>query len=459
MSRNPPERKITRTSLQKSDVRFRAISDALPLGIFVSDTHGNCLYTNLAYQKITGLSFARTLGSNWSAALHPDDLDRVLAEWHHAAQNFLPLHSEARFVRKDASVVWTRLNTAVMRIDTQIHGYVQTVEDISERKVAERQLRLAEEALFDEKERAQITLNSIGDAVLCTDLKANISYLNAVAETMTGWSREEALGRPLTDVFKIVVGATLRKASFNPALRAMQEGRAIKLDPESILLRRDGSELAVEDTSSPIHNRSGQVTGAVIVFHDVSALRTTIAEMAHLAQHDFLTGLPNRLLLTERLSQAIGLAHRRRHKVALLFLDLDYFKKINDEFGHVAGDQLLQAVALRLSSCVRTTDTVCRQGGDEFVILLAEIERQQDASQVAEKLLKACTAAYVIGEHELHAGLSIGISVYPDDGSTADSLMQNADTAMYHAKSAGRNNFQFFNVAASTNSVRRLSGM
>jgi diguanylate cyclase (GGDEF)-like protein len=180
-------------------------------------------------------------------------------------------------------------------------------------------------------------------------------------------------------------------------------------------------------------------------------------KMTHLAQHDFLTGLPNRALLTERLAHAIGLAGRHRKQVGLLFLDLDDFKHINDSLGHAIGDQLLQSVAQRLVTCVRGTDMVCRQGGDEFVILLAEIEQPQDAAHIAQKLLDAFVTPHLIGESELHVTLSIGISVYPDDGDNVDSVMQNADTAMFHAKAIGRNNYQFFRAEMNTQAVRRMT--
>jgi diguanylate cyclase (GGDEF)-like protein len=178
-------------------------------------------------------------------------------------------------------------------------------------------------------------------------------------------------------------------------------------------------------------------------------------KMAHLAQHDFLTDLPNRVLLTERLSQAIGLAKRHRKQVALLFLDLDHFKHINDSLGHTVGDLLLQSVADRLTNCVRGSDTVCRQGGDEFVILLSEISQPQDTAQITEKLLAAFALPHLISGQELHISLSIGISVYPDDGTDVDTVMQNADTAMYHAKASGRNNYQFFTPEMNARAVRR----
>ncbi len=212
-----------------------------------------------------------------------------------------------------------------MRDGMEPHGHMQTVEDITARKSTEFVLRAAEEALFEEKERAQVTLNSIGDAVLTTDLLGNVTYLNLVAEAMTGWSREDALGRPLSEVFRIIDGTT-RQAAASPALRAIEENRTVGLAADCVLVRRDGFEFAIEDSAAPIHNRDGRVAGAVLVFHDVSQSRAMTLKLSHLAQHDFLTGLPNRALLTERLSQAIGLANRHRKQVALLFLDLDYFK-------------------------------------------------------------------------------------------------------------------------------------
>jgi len=444
-----------REALRLSEARFRAMSDASPLGIFVSDAAGACVYTNAAYHRLSGLSFDQALGTDWSRALHPDDRDRVLADWLAAARSGNDFKAEARFVREDGELVWTRLNAAVMRDDGLFLGHVQIVEDISQRKAMEQGLRRAEEALFAEKERAQVTLNSIGDAVLATNLDGNVVYLNQVAEKMTGWSGGEALGRPLSQVFRVVDGQT-HQVTVDPAQRAMRENRTVGLSMDSVLVRRDGTENPIEDSSAPIHSRDGQVAGAVIVFHDVSASRAITLKMAHLAQHDFLTGLPNRVLLTERLAQAIGQARRHRKQLAILFLDLDYFKTINDSLGHLVGDKLLQSVAERLATCVRTTDTVCRQGGDEFVILLAEIGQPLDAAQVAEKLITAFAEPHLIDGHELHVTLSIGVSIYPDDGSKAEEAMQNADTAMYHAKTSGRNNFQFFTADMNSQAGQRL---
>lgn len=449
------ERSAIRDSLRLSEARFRAISDAAPLGIFVSDADGACEYTNAAYQKISGLTLEESLGMNWSMAIHPDDRTRVLAEWRIAARSPAPFQAEYRFLPGDDRVVWTRINSAAIRDGKAFVGAIQTVEDISERKAAELELLVAESALFEEKERAQVTLDSIGDAVLTTDLQGRVTYLNPAAMTMTGWPSEQAIGSPLDDVFRIIDGNS-RQTTGNPAKIAIAENRTIGLADNCMLVRRDGLELAINDSAAPIHDRDGAVVGAVLVFEDVSESRAMTLKMSHLARHDFLTGLPNRMLLTERLSQAIGQAHRHHRQVVLFFLDLDYFKNINDSLGHAIGDQLLQSVGERLMATVRTTDTVCRQGGDEFVILLPEIEHPQDAALIAQKLLDAFALPHHVGGQELHITLSIGISIYPDDGLELDSVMQSADTAMYHAKKSGRNNFQFFRADMNTLAVRRL---
>ena len=309
------------------------------------------------------------------------------------------------------------------------------------RNMVERQT--AEEVLFSEKERAQVTLNSIGDAVLSTDISGGITYLNAVAESMTGWSSDDAVGRPLAEVLKIIDGST-REPSPNPMELAVAENNTVRLASNCILIRRDGCESAIEDSAAPIHNRAGVVTGAVIVFHDVTLSRALALEMSHLAHHDILTDLPNRMLLKERLTQAIAAAHRNGTGVAVVFLDLDQFKHINDSLGHEIGDKLLRSVAERLIASVRNSDTVSRQGGDEFVVLLSEIKRAADAGITAGKILAALSAPHTIDRHSLHVTASMGLSTYPEDGDNADTLIKNADSAMYQAKEKGRNNYQFF---------------
>lgn len=300
-----------------------------------------------------------------------------------------------------------------------------------------------EDAMFIEKERAQVTLNSIGDAVLSTDINENVSYLNAVAEEMTGWTGDEAIGRPLTEIFRIIDGNT-RKTATNPMQEAIRKNKSVGLKAGCILIRRDGVEIAIEDSAAPIHNRSGNVTGAVIVFHEASNARDVVKRMAHLAQHDNLTALPNRILFDDRIGNMIALAHRRDKQLAVLFLDIDNFKDINDSEGHSIGDIVLQSIAKILVGCVRDSDTVSRMGGDEFVILLSEIVSANDAALITEKILLATTAPILINDLKIKISLSIGISIYPDDGHDANTLIKGADTAMYHVKETGKSNYLFF---------------
>jgi diguanylate cyclase (GGDEF)-like protein/PAS domain S-box-containing protein len=316
--------------------------------------------------------------------------------------------------------------------------------------------KAVEDALYVEKERAVITLNSIGDAVLSTDMSGNITYLNLVAETMTGWAHADALGKPLAEVFRIIDGAT-RKRAPDPLEMAVEQNRTVGLTVNCVLIRRDGFESAIEDSAAPIHDRSGHVIGAVIVFHDVTAARAMSSQMTYSAQHDVVTNLPNRILLSDRIAQSISLARRQKTNLALLFLDLDRFKHINDSLGHAVGDQLLQSVSHRLQANVRGSDTVSRQGGDEFVVLLYEITHAEDAAISAAKILLSLSAPHSVGGQDLHIDGSIGISIYPGDGEDAEALIKNADTAMYHAKKKGRNNFQFFKADMNLKAVRRQS--
>jgi diguanylate cyclase (GGDEF)-like protein/PAS domain S-box-containing protein len=306
------------------------------------------------------------------------------------------------------------------------------------------------DALLVESERAQVTLNSIGDAVISTDVAGNITFLNRVAESMTGWSLQEASDQPLPEVLRIVDGDS-REPALDPLAMAIRDNKIVGLSANCVLIRRDGHECAIEDTAAPIRDRHGRVTGAVIVFRDVSAARAMSLKMSYLAQHDFLTELPNRMLLNDRLTQAIAAARRHRASVAVLFVDVDHFKRVNDSLGHTIGDQLLKSVARRLVTCVRTSDTVSRHGGDEFVVLLSEVARAEDAALSADKILAALRAPHRIEHRDLRITVSVGIGVYPDDGTDAETLLKHADRALLHAKSHGRNRRQFFEASMTKN--------
>jgi diguanylate cyclase (GGDEF)-like protein/PAS domain S-box-containing protein len=309
------------------------------------------------------------------------------------------------------------------------------------------------EASFIEKTRAEITLNSIGDAVIGTDICGRVDYINDAAQRMTGWSREQVRGHAIDDVMTILNSNT-REPQRHPIKTALQQDRPIALGV-SIMVRSDGCETSIEDSTAPIHDSCGKVAGAVMVFHDISAAQEMTLRMAHLAQHDFLTNLPNRVLLNDRVAQAIRHAERHHDSIAILFLDLDNFKHVNDSLGHIVGDRLLQSVARRLCASVRSSDTVSRQGGDEFVVLVPENRHAVDATRTAEKIIAALAEPHRIDGYELHVTTSIGISVFPADGEDAETLIKNADTAMYQAKERGRNNYQFFKSDMNVRAVER----
>ena len=243
----------------------------------------------------------------------------------------------------------------------------------------------------------------------------------------------------------------------NPLKAALEQNKTVGLTRQCILIRRDGAEFAIEDSAAPIHDQQGVTTGAVIVFHDVSVARAIEVEMSHLAQHDILTKLPNRTLLQDRLSQAITTAGRNGTRIAVLFVDLDGFKHINDSLGHAIGDRLLQSVAKRLLASVRTSDTVSRIGGDEFVVLLSAVAHAGDAGVKAGKILAALNAPLEIDQHNLRVTASIGVTTYPEDGQETAMLITNADLAMYQAKENGRNNYQFFEKDMNVRALERQS--
>jgi len=240
----------------------------------------------------------------------------------------------------------------------------------------------------------------------------------------------------LDEVFHVVECDT-REVSPHPMSVTVTSDHVVGLPAHGILVARNGQETVIEDSVAPIRDLNGRVTGAVIVFRDVGAALATSRHLSYLAQHDVLTGLPNRLLLTDRLGEAIARAHRRQSRVAVLFLDLDGFKAVNDSQGHAVADGVLQSIANRLTGALRRSDTVCRYGGDEFVILLSEVEHAEDAARVAKTLRDVIAEPHHAGGHDVCVSASIGISLYPDDGRDADTLIAHADALMYEAKRAG----------------------
>lgn len=425
--------------LKESEKRFFQAFRYAAIGMALVLPDGRWLQVNDALCAMLGYDEDELMTRAFQELTHPDDLAADLAlVGKLLAGESLSYHMEKRYLHRDGHVVHAQLSVSLVRDE---HGeplyFISQVQDISERKAFE-------EALFRERELAEVTLKSIGDAVITTDPNLIVTSLNPIAEAMTGWPSHEAVGRPMDDIFQLRDPLT-RQPIPNPLIMAVDKNSIVGLTTDAILIHRNGFDSPIEDSAAPIHDHAGNVIGGVVVFHDVSETRALALKMAHLAHHDTLTGLPNRALLTSRMEFAVTVAARRHQRAALLFVDVDHFKQINDTLGHAAGDVLLQEVARRIRASVRADDTVSRLGGDEFVVLLPQIEGPSDASAVAEKVLAACSQAVGVDTSALTISFSIGISVYPDDAIDAESLLRNADTAMYEAKMQGRNGYRFFN--------------
>jgi len=443
------ERDFAEKALLEGENRFRTLANNMSQLAWMADEKGWIFWYNDRWFDYTGTTLEEMVGWGWKN-VHPDHVQRIVDNISQCFQTGETWEDTFPLRDRHGNYRWF-LSRAVPIRDSRgkVSRWFGTNTDISDSKVLE-------EALFVEKERAQVTLHCIGDAVICTDIPGNITFLNLVAEKMTGLSCQEAAGRPLAEVFRIIDGAT-RLPVPDPMEMAIAQNKTVALTANCVLLGRDGSESPIEDSAAPIHNRAGGIIGAVIVFHDVSAARAMSLQMVYSAQHDFVTNLPNRILLNDRTTQSISLARRNNRSIAVLFLDLDHFKYINDSLGHDIGDQLLQCLSKRLQTSVRGSDTVSRQGGDEFVILLSEITHPEHAATSAQKILLSLSVPCSIEGHDLHIDGSIGISIYPADGEDAETLIKNADTAMYYAKERGRNNFQFFTAEMNLKSVQRQS--
>jgi diguanylate cyclase (GGDEF)-like protein/PAS domain S-box-containing protein len=420
-----------------------ALLDALPLSILITNPDGIITYGNPASRKLHSASESELLGTPWYQAVDERDRAAIPAQWYEVIDGQAPVTFEVRMTTGSGERIWTRHSIARIVSESAAEGLIHTIEDITTIKASEQAVEAATEALSRERERARVTLECIGDAVISTDARGQVTYLNPVAEKLTGWSREAASGQSFSRVFRVVAADT-GLAVHNPADRAMEGLGIVQMPPNCLLLRPDGSELAIEDSAAPIIDADGQLAGAVVIFRDQQMSRQSVARMTYLARHDALTGLPNRAAFSEHFDQAIQLARRHRKQVGLLFIDLDNFKQVNDSLGHKVGDRLLKGLSRRLTSCVRRTDLVCRHGGDEFVVLLSEISQSGDAGAVAAKMQTSAARPFQVHNRPVSLELSIGISIYPENGAGMESLIHRADAAMYHVKMGGGKGFSYY---------------
>jgi diguanylate cyclase (GGDEF)-like protein/PAS domain S-box-containing protein len=433
------ERKQAEEALRRSETNLQQAQAVAHIGSWHLDVRSNRLDWSAESYRIFGIPVGSPLTyERFLECVPAEDRTRVDTAWK-AALSGAPYTIEHRIQVND-EIRWV-VEHAEVELDDQgipLSG-TGTVQDITERK-------RAEDALFEEQERAQVTLDSIGDAVITTDAQGIVSYMNPVAEVLTGWTSAEARDRPLGDIYRIVEEQS-RTPAPDPLARCLLEGATPEMSDHLLLLGRDGRECHIAETAAPIRGREGQVLGAVLVFHDVTEPRRLARQLEHDAAHDALTGLINRREFERRLERALGSARQYGAHHALCYLDLDQFKIVNDTAGHAAGDALLRQINGILSGMFREHDTLARIGGDEFGLLLDNCPLDH-AQAIAEALVAR------IREHRFQwdgrtyrIGVSVGL--VPIDAKTHDTaqVLTQADAACYQAKQLGRNRVHIYDRA------------
>ena len=431
------ERRNAETALRDSEAKFRGLCDSVMEGVYRTSRDGRFQIVNPALVQMLGYDSAEELYQVSAADLY----------WYAGDRDAYVRRMDSEGQVRSTEYVLRRKNGAMLVVlcnGRAVHdkhgrscGFEGTITDVTERK-------RAETAVFQAKERAQVTLRSIGDAVITTDSAGRIDYMNPVAESLTGWESREAENQPIETVLT-VVDETTRSPSESPVMRCLREGRVLGLQEHTVLVNRRGQEIAIQDSAAPIRDRAGNLIGAVMVFHDISKERRLHRALHYQASHDALTGLINRREFENRLTAAVESVRTDpacRH--ALLYLDLDQFKLVNDTCGHPAGDLLLKQITGVLQSRIRGADTLARLGGDEFGILLQSCSLDQ-ALRIAENLRQAIRDyRFIWQDGVLAVGVSIGIVEISSEMPTVATVMSAADVACYAAKDQGRNRVQLY---------------
>jgi diguanylate cyclase (GGDEF)-like protein/PAS domain S-box-containing protein len=408
-------------------------------GLWDFDTLNNRVYLSPRWKAMLGYD-ENDVGQapDWRTLVHADDMSRVQSAIRDHVAGKTPIFESLHRMRHATGEWRWVISRAKAKVDDKgrLLRLVGVELDITERK-------LYEEALFREKESAQITLQSIGDGVITTDAKGIIDYVNPVAEALSGWRLEDSQGRAIEEIFRAFHEETCEPLE-NPLAVAIRRTRSIKSVRPMLLIRRDGNEIYVESTASPIRDGNGSVSGGVLVFHDVSEARELNRRLSYHASHDVLTGLVNRREFENRMERALKSAKARETSYALCCLDLDQFKIVNDTCGHSAGDALLGQVGALLKSKVRWRDTLARLGGDEFGILLESCSLDE-AMRTAEALREAVrNFKFTWEERTFRLGASIGVVPISADNADVASVLSAADSACQAAKEAGRNRVHSF---------------
>ena len=440
-------RRMLRTSdaleraLQVSEERFDLAVDGSNAGLWDWNVASGEVYYSPRYKELLGYAdheFPNKLQS-FLDHLHPDDHDVRLAALNEHRTHGAPYDAEFRLRTRSGNYRWFEARGKSVRdANGQAVRMAGSITDITDRKHAEAQL-------YAEKDRAQVTLQSIAEGVIATDEFGHVETVNPVAEELTGWTFAEAVGRPLEEVFAIADEAN-RRVRLNPVATLLREGRHVEPSGNTILVRRDGREIAVDTSTAPIRDRDGTTIGAVVVFNDVTDDRRTAAQLSHQARHDPLTGLANRREFEHRLERALEVAAEGDRRHAVLYLDLDHFKDVNDTSGHAAGDELLREISILLQRKLRQGDTLARLGGDEFGVLLENCAPDH-AARIAESLRDAVAhMQFTSNGRSFKLGVSIGLVPVSDGSLSAAEILGAADASCYKAKRSGRDQVRAYNA-------------
>ena len=434
------ERKRAEQEILRAYGESRAITQAVRDILYMVDLHGRLLWWNQHAEEVTGLPAEALRERHYLGFFVDADVPRV-----HAAMETVLATGYAE--------VEARMNTASGVRPYQYHGVRVHNEAGEVVGIAGVGRDISEQVRSQEKLRLSATvLESTREGVMVTDADGKLIAVNHAFTEITGFSETEALGQ-----HPRMLHSGRQQRDFYRAMWA-SIAETGHWQGEIWDRRKDGEVYPAWLTISAVRDGEGKAVQYVGVFSDITSIKQSEARLEHLAHYDPLTGLPNRLLLTSRLHHAIDQARRHHHRVAVLFLDLDHFKRVNDSLGHPVGDDLLQAIARRLQTRIREEDTLARLGGDEFVVVLEALKRPDEAATVAQSIVELIERPFELpGGHEIYLGVSIGISLHPDNGRDAIELIRNADTAMYQAKAHGRNTFRFYTEALTLAASERLS--
>lgn len=449
--RHTAERQAMTAILQQDEERFDLAVDGAQVGIWDMNLVTGEMFHTPRMSAMLGYSSTELPADieAWRKVIHPEDCERVMERYRaHLADPGAPF--EAVFRARHASGDWAWIMSRGRAV-RDAHGVavrmVGTHTDITAQKQLEAQL-------FEEKERAQVTLTSIGDAVLTCDREGNITFMNPMAESLCGWTREEALGLPVETVVPVYDQRT-RTPLEGPVGRCLRLGTRVGVAEHTLLIDRGGREIEIDDSAAPIRDGAGHPVGAVMVFRDVTQSRELTRQMSWQLTHDALTGLISRREFERRLAAMVEDARSGGGEHALLFLDLDQFKVVNDTSGHLAGDELLKQLAFLLSEQMRRNDILGRLGGDEFAALLEHCPADK-AREIAEKLrMTVADFRFIWQDKTFDIGVSIGLSMIDRDTAHAQEAMRTADVACYAAKEKGRNRVEVYHPEADDASSRR----